>query len=159
LQEKEFERLGSVRTLRSDVRMVAATNRDLKKMCEANLFRSDLFYRLNVFPILVPPLRERREDIVMLAMHFTQEYARRSGKRITAIPKDALDRLMKYHWPGNIRELQNLIERSVILTTSETLHIPMNELEDGPEAPQPLSGQTMEDVERETIVRALKDAK
>jgi formate hydrogenlyase transcriptional activator len=158
LQEKEFERLGSVRTVRSDVRLVAATNRDLKKMCDANLFRSDLFYRLNVFPIHVPPLRDRREDIAMLAMHFTHEYARRSAKRITAIPKDTLDLLTRYPWPGNIRELQNLIERSVILSTSETLHIPVHELECDAIAAQPCSSQTMEDVERETIVRALKEA-
>jgi formate hydrogenlyase transcriptional activator len=158
LQEKEFERLGSVRTVRSDVRLVAATNRDLKKMCDANLFRSDLFYRLNVFPIHVPPLRDRREDIPMLAMHFTQEYARRSAKRITAIPKDALDLLTRYHWPGNIRELQNLIERSVILSTSETLHIPVHELECEAFPAPPGSSQTMDDVERETILRALKEA-
>jgi formate hydrogenlyase transcriptional activator len=159
LQEKEFERLGSVRTVRSDVRLVAATNRDLKKMCDANLFRSDLFYRLNVFPIHVPPLRDRREDIAMLAMHFTQEYARRSAKRITAIPKESLERLTNYHWPGNIRELQNLIERSVILSNSETLHIPAHELEgEAAAAQQPSSAQTMENVERETILRALKEA-
>ena len=158
LQEKEFERLGSVRTVRSDVRLVAATNRDLKKMCDSSLFRTYLFYRLNVFPIYVPPLRERREDIPILAMRFTQEYARRSGKKITAIPKGAMDLLIRYDWPGNIRELQNLIERSVILTTSETLHIPVHELETAASVSHATVGQTMEDVERETIVRALREA-
>jgi formate hydrogenlyase transcriptional activator len=158
LQEKEFERLGSVRTLRSDARLIAATNRDLRRMCESNLFRSDLFYRLNVFPIHVPPLRDRREDIPTLVMHFTQEYARRCGKRIIAVPKDTIDRLTRYSWPGNIRELQNLIERSVILSSSDTLHIAVHELEADVPPSTSDSARTMNDVERETIVRALKAA-
>jgi formate hydrogenlyase transcriptional activator len=127
-------------------------------MCDSSLFRSDLFYRLNVFPIHVPPLRDRREDIPILVMHFTKEYARRSSKKITSVPKDAMDLLTRYHWPGNIRELQNLIERSVILTSSETLHIPVHELEADVTASHSGSAQTMEDVERETILRALKEA-
>ena len=131
LQEKEFERLGATRTIRSDARLVAATNRDLKKMAEAGQFRSDLFYRLNVFPIRVPPLRERRDDIPGLVMHFTQQYARRFGKKIVAIPTEVVSELVAYHWPGNIRELQNLIERSVILTQGDTLRIPVHELEAG----------------------------
>jgi formate hydrogenlyase transcriptional activator len=161
LQEKEFERLGSTRTLRTDARLVAATNRDLKKMAESNQFRSDLYYRLNVFPITVPPLRERREDIPLLAMHFTREYARRLGKNILSIPSDAVETLVRYHWPGNIRELQNLIERSVILTNGETLRIPLQELETNglpaTETPSAALG-TMEEVERQTILRALLEA-
>jgi formate hydrogenlyase transcriptional activator len=160
LQEKEFERLGGTRTIRSDARLVAATNRDLKKMSELNQFRSDLYYRLNVFPILVPPLRERKEDIPTLVMHFTQECSRRFGKKILAIPSEAIETLCAYHWPGNIRELQNLIERSVILTSGDTLRIPLQEL-DMPEPPSAstsvqLTG-TMEEVERQTILHALRE--
>jgi formate hydrogenlyase transcriptional activator len=165
LQEKEFERLGGIRTIRTDARLVAATNRDLRQMAEANEFRRDLYYRLNVFPIQVPPLRERKEDIPYLAMHFTQEYARRFGRRITALPADSVEQLVRYDWPGNIRELQNLIERSVILTTGETLRIPLQELTP-PTAPAAASTSsaeapsgTMEDVERETILRALRECR
>jgi formate hydrogenlyase transcriptional activator len=164
LQEKEFERLGGVRTIRSDARLVAATNRDLKQMAEANQFRGDLYYRLNVFPILVPPLRERKEDIAFLALHFTQEYSRRFGKNIASIPTDSLERLTRYHWPGNIRELQNLIERSVILTNGDTLRISQQDLP-ADSAPPPVSAAaapasgTLEDVERATILRALQEAK
>ena len=161
LQEKEFERLGGTRTIRSDARLVAATNRDLKKMAEANQFRSDLYYRLNVFPIYVPPLRDRKEDIPTLVMHFTDECSRRFGKKIRAVPSDAVNRLVAYHWPGNIRELQNLIERSVILTTGDTLRIPLHELEaEIPETPAPqVSSGTMEEVERQTILNALQEAR
>jgi formate hydrogenlyase transcriptional activator len=127
-------------------------------MCDANLFRLDLFYRLNVFPIYVPPLRERTEDIPVLVTHFTQEYARRCAKKITAIPADTMRRLTGYSWPGNVRELQNLIERSVILSTSETLHISLHEFATDPQPPRSGSAQTMEDVERETIQRALEEA-
>jgi formate hydrogenlyase transcriptional activator len=163
LQDREFERLGSSRTLRSDARLVAATNRDLKQMAEANLFRPDLYYRLNVFPIFVPPLRDRREDIPLLAMHFAKEYSRRFGRWITSIPSEDLDILVRYHWPGNIRELQNLIERSVILTRGETLHIPLHELSEPPPPSQvERSGEapsgTMEEIERDTIRRALREA-
>ncbi|MGH9719490.1 MAG: sigma 54-interacting transcriptional regulator [Bryobacteraceae bacterium] len=164
LQEKEFERLGGTRTIRTDARLVAATNRDLKKMAEANQFRGDLYYRLNVFPILVPPLRDRKEDIPYLAMHFAQEFSRRFGKHIRSIPADAVDRLVRYHWPGNIRELQNLIERSTILSTGDTLRISLHELDveeqEKPEESSSMSGTgTMDDVEREAIRRALKEAK
>jgi formate hydrogenlyase transcriptional activator len=155
LQDKEFERLGGNRTIRSDARLVAATNRDLKKMAETHQFRSDLYYRLNVFPIVVPPLRERKEDIPTLAMHFTQECSRRFGKKIIAIPSEAVERLVAYPWPGNIRELQNLIERSVILTSGDTLRIPLQELEI-PGATSP-SGGTLEAVERQAILDALRE--
>jgi formate hydrogenlyase transcriptional activator len=128
LQDGEFERLGSTRTTRVDVRLVAATNRDLDRMMEEKQFRSDLYYRLNVFPILIPPLRERPEDIPLLVRYFSQKYARRMEKRIESIPAAAMRRLMRWHWPGNVRELQNLVERAVILTRSSTLAISVPEL-------------------------------
>src|SRR6202007_1254276 len=114
LQEQEFERLGSGRTHRINVRLVAATHRDLAGMVKRNEFRSDLYYRLNVFPVVLPPLRERREDIPQLAAHFVQVFARRMGKLIEQIPQDIIDGSISYSWPGNVRELQNLIERAVI---------------------------------------------
>src|SRR5205085_4947473 len=120
LQEREFERLGSTYTKRVDVRLIAATNRDLEKMVEDRQFRNDLYYRLNVFPIRIPPLRERPEDIPLLVHYFTQKYARRMEKQITSIPSAALKRLTTWHWPGNIRELENFVERAVILTRGTT---------------------------------------
>src|SRR5262249_41580030 len=117
LQEREFERLGSTRTQQVDVRLIAATNRDLEAMVDEGAFRSDLFYRLNVFPIHVPPLRERREDIPALAHHFVRRFARQMKRTITTIPAETLGALSAWHWPGNIRELENVIERAVILTT------------------------------------------
>ena len=116
LQEKEFERLGSTRTIQVDVRLVAATNRDLENMVETNQFRSDLYYRLNVFPITVPALRDRPEDIPILVRYFTQRYATRMNKPIETIPQKTINQLSHYHWPGNVRELENLIERAVILS-------------------------------------------
>jgi formate hydrogenlyase transcriptional activator len=123
LQEREFERLGSTRTMKVDVRLVAATHRNLEGMMAENQFRSDLYYRLNVFPIRLPPLRERREDIPLLVRYFVEKYARRMGKRIESIPAGALRKLMGWHWPGNVRELENLVERAMILTTSDELAI------------------------------------
>jgi formate hydrogenlyase transcriptional activator len=123
LQEREFERLGSTRTTKVDVRLVAATHRDLEGMMAANRFRTDLYYRLNVFPIRIPPLRERREDIPALVQYFVEKYARRMGKRIGTIPAGALRKLMGWPWPGNVRELENLVERAVILTRSDELAI------------------------------------
>ncbi len=117
IQEKEFERIGGNRTIKSDVRIIAATNRDLETSIGEGKFREDLYYRLNVFPILVPPLRERRTDIMLLADHFVQKYAREHGKKIESISTSATDKLMNYHWPGNVRELENCIERAVILCT------------------------------------------
>ncbi len=128
LQEQEFERLGGTRTLKTDVRLVAATNRDLAQMVADRQFRSDLYYRLNVFPVTVPPLRERREDIPALVRHFVDRAARRMSKRIETIPSETQDALERYPWPGNIRELENLIERAVILTRGDTLHVPLAEL-------------------------------
>jgi formate hydrogenlyase transcriptional activator len=128
LQEREFERLGSTRTLRSDARLIAATNRDLAAMVEAQKFRSDLFYRLNVFPIRVPPLRERPDDIPLLVSHFAQQFARRMNKRIETVPSEVMNALSDYAWPGNIRELQNLIERAVILSPGPVLKVSLADL-------------------------------
>ena len=127
LQEHTYERLGSARTKNVDVRLVAATNCDLEHMVEEKQFRSDLFYRLNVFPIHVPPLRERREDIPVLVQHFTQKYARRMNKQIDEVPEPTVEKLQRWSWPGNIRELENLIERSVILTRNSTLSVSLPE--------------------------------
>jgi formate hydrogenlyase transcriptional activator len=125
LQEQEFERLGSTRTHKVDVRLVAATNRDLAEMVKQNEFRSDLYYRLNVFPLQLPPLRERREDIPALVTHFVQILGRRLGRQIQHIPPETMSALCSYHWPGNIRELQNLIERAVILSNDGVLPNPL----------------------------------
>jgi len=127
LQENTFERLGSARTKSVDVRLVAATNCDLEKMVEENQFRSDLYYRLSVFPIRIPPLRERREDIPLLVQHFTQKYAQRMGKQIDTIPESIMQKLMRWDWPGNVRELESLIERSVIITTGSVLTVTLPE--------------------------------
>ncbi len=155
LQEREFERLGSSRTIRTDARLVAATNRDLAQLVEQRLFRADLYYRLNVFPMTAPPLRERRDDIPLLVRYFVQQYARRMNRKITSIPTEAMNALARYHWPGNIRELQNFIERAVILSTGSTLHVPVRELKGGPVG---ASVVTLEAAEREAIQRALHDA-
>jgi formate hydrogenlyase transcriptional activator len=154
LQEREFERLGSNRTKQVDVRLVAATNRDLEKMMADREFRSDLYYRLNVFPIRIPPLRERPEDIPLLVRYFTQKYGRRMQKQIESIPAKAMKKLSTWHWPGNIRELENFIERSVILTRGTALQAPIAELgHNGRHAP--VAG-TREASERDEIVRFLK---
>jgi formate hydrogenlyase transcriptional activator len=161
LQEQEFERLGSTRTVRVDVRLVAATNRDLVAMVADREFRSDLYYRLNVFPIVNPPLRERQEDIGPLVRYFTQKFARRMNKRIDSIPAEAMAQLSRYHWPGNIRELENLIERAVIVSRGGTLDVPVAELrqhEHTAAAPGPRRVATLEDAEREHIRQALEAA-
>ena len=155
LQEREFERLGSSRTIRTDARLVAATNRDLAEMVEAREFRADLYYRLNVFPITVPALRDRHDDIPLLVQYFVQQYARRMNRRITSIPTESMNALARYHWPGNIRELQNFIERAVILTTGSTLNLPVRELK---RASGGASVVTLETAERDAIIRALRDA-
>ena len=128
LQEGEFERLGSTRTHRVDVRLLAATNRNLQEMMERGEFRNDLYYRLNVFPVLLPPLRERREDIPALVQHFVEVLGRRMGRRIEHIPQETMSALNSYEWPGNIRELQNLIERAVILSNNGVLPNPLHPL-------------------------------
>jgi formate hydrogenlyase transcriptional activator len=155
LQEREFERLGSSRTIRTDARLVAATNRDLAQLVEQRQFRADLYYRLNVFPMTAPPLRERRDDIPLLVRYFVQQYARRMNRRITSIPTESMNALSRYHWPGNIRELQNFIERAVILSTGGTLQVPVRELKRGSVG---ASVVTLEAAEREAIQRALHDA-
>ena len=162
LQEQEFERLGGTRTIRVDVRLVAATNRDLPAMVENREFRSDLYYRLNVFPIVSPPLRDRHDDVARLVRHFTQKFAKRMNKPILTIPSETMRALSDYHWPGNIRELENFIERAVILSRGSNLDAPLGELkprngvERVSDEPKPLS--TLEDAEREHIRRALQEA-
>jgi formate hydrogenlyase transcriptional activator len=159
LQEQEFERLGSTRTRQVDVRLVAATNRDLTEMMKQNEFRSDLYYRLNIFPIRLPPLRERREDIPLLVQYFMQKYARRMGKRIETVPAATMQKLVDWSWPGNVRELQNMIERGVILSRGFVLEIPLTELEQSaiPVLGDNNGGATLEAVERQHILQALRD--
>jgi formate hydrogenlyase transcriptional activator len=158
LQEQEFERLGSTRTQRVDVRLLAATHASLTQMVAEKKFRSDLYYRLNVFPVVVPPLRERREDIPLLIRHFANKYARRMGKRIESIPKETMDALSRYTWPGNIRELQNLMERSVLLSTGSSLRVPLGEIVTGSDLCAVSRGNALEQAEREQIVRALRES-
>jgi formate hydrogenlyase transcriptional activator len=158
LQEREFERLGSSRTLRTDARLIAATNRDLAAMVEAQKFRADLFYRLNVFPVHVPPLRDRQDDIPLLVRHFVQQFARRMGKAVDTIPVEAMNVLVRYHWPGNIRELQNLIERAVILSTGPLLKVPLQDLQVQPAAVAGEKSETLESAERRHILAALDAA-
>ena len=156
LQEKEFERLGSNRTIPVDARLVAATNRDLEKMVKDGQFRSDLYYRLKVFPILVPPLRERPEDIPALVHHFVAKHSKRMNKQIESVPPAALQALRRYPWPGNIRELENLLERAVILTPGSALQIPAAELK-APAETDLRPTATLEEAEREHILRALRE--
>ncbi len=158
LQEQEFERLGSTRTHHVDVRLVAATNRNLADMVKRNEFRSDLYYRLNVFPVLLPPLRERREDIPALVTHFVEIHARRMGKQIEHIPPETMSALASYEWPGNIRELQNLIERSVILSTGAVLRPPLAELKHCFEV-QSVEAITLEEAERDHILKTLESTR
>jgi formate hydrogenlyase transcriptional activator len=158
LQEQEFERLGSTRTHQVDVRLVAATNRNLLYMVKRNEFRSDLYYRLNVFPVSLPPLRERREDIPALVEHFVEIYARRMGKQIEHIPPETMSALASYEWPGNIRELQNSIERSVILSTGAVLRPPLAELKRCAEV-ESTEAITLEEAEREHIRKTLEQTR
>jgi formate hydrogenlyase transcriptional activator len=173
LQEREFERLGSTRTLRSDARLIAATNRDLKAMVDEQKFRSDLYYRLNVFPIRVPALRERREDIPLLVRHFVQQFSQRNNRVINSVPSETMEALVCYHWPGNIRELQNVIERAVIISKTSVLNVALSALksdriqklgEIAPNVP-PLEHENppeenlhhiLEETERTHILRALE---
>ena len=158
LQEQEFERLGSGRTHQVDVRLVAATHRNLVEMVKRNEFRSDLYYRLNVFPVPLPPLRARREDIPALVEHFVEIYARRMGRQIDQISPETMAELTSYPWPGNIRELQNFIERSVILTSGNVLESPLASLRNAAEA-QSLGPITMEDAERDHIRKTLEQTR
>ena len=156
LQEQEFERLGSCRTHHVDVRLVAATNRDLSKMTRQGEFRSDLYYRLNVFPLHLPSLRARREDIPALVKHFVEVSARRTGRQIDYIPKATMDALESYHWPGNIRELQNLVERAVILSNEGVLPNPLPVMESGSRSLS-RAPSTLKEIERDLILRTLED--
>jgi len=166
LQEQEFERLGATRTIRVDVRVVAATNADLSRLVADRTFRSDLYYRLNVFPIQIPALRERREDIPLLVRYFVQKFSRRMNKTVLYVPSDAMDALVSYAWPGNIRELENLIERAVLLSPSKDLRVPLSELRNShmPAATEEASVvaipgtsiATLEEAERQHIMRALR---
>jgi len=157
LQEQEFERLGSTRTKRVDVRVVAATNRNLEEMVAAGTFRNDLYYRLNVFPIVLPPLRDRREDIPPLVRYFVQKFARRMSKPVETIPADTMAALSAYGWPGNVRELENAIERAVILTTGPALRVAASEFRERTVAPS-VGATTLEAAEREAILRALQES-
>ena len=174
LQEREFERLGGTKTIRSDARLIAATNRDLAAMVDEQKFRQDLFYRLNVFPIRVPPLRERTEDIPLLVRHFVQQFSRRMNKHIDSIPSETMKALVRYDWPGNIRELQNVIERAVILSPGPALRVSLADLKVRVEpspvrqlaaAPLPAieAGSNIQSVldetERSQILRALEHSK
>ncbi|MGH9327346.1 MAG: sigma 54-interacting transcriptional regulator [Terriglobia bacterium] len=156
LQEHEFERLGSTKTTRVDVRVVAASNQDLARLVEEHCFRSDLFYRLNVFPIHVPPLRERPEDISLLVRYFVQKYSRQMDKKIETIPAETLEALQQYRWPGNVRELENLVERAVILTRGPVFYAPLAELKSAPAAVAD-AAVTLQEAEREHILSALRE--
>jgi len=168
LQEREFERLGSSRTMRTDARLIAATNQDLSLMVDAQKFRSDLFYRLNVFPIKVPPLRERPEDIPLLIRHFAELFSRRINKPITMIPPETMGALVRYEWPGNVRELQNVVERAVILSSRGVLLVPATDLKSPSEAPTKTPNQRtpvrkrthemVQSIDRDQVVQALRNA-
>jgi formate hydrogenlyase transcriptional activator len=158
LQEREFERLGSTRTQRVDVRVVAATHRDLKKMVEEGTFRSDLYYRLHVFPLAVPALRDRREDLPLLVRHFVNKYAKRMNRHIETIPQRTMEAFAVYSWPGNVRELQNFIERAVILSPGTCLQAPLEELKcEAKQNPSTTVG-TLKEVEREHVLKALRES-
>ena len=156
LQDKEFERLGGIKTIKVDVRLVAATNRDLGKQVAENEFRSDLYYRLNVFPIRVPPLRARRKDIPVLVRYFVQKFASRMNRRISTISTETMNALINWPWPGNVRELENFIERSVLLSTGPTLNVPISELARAEY--QAIDDSSLENMEREHILRVLRES-
>ncbi len=156
LQEREFERLGSSRTIRADVRLIAATNADLPRMVVEKRFRADLYYRLNVFPIDVPPLRERPEDIPVLVRHFVREAGRRMNRRALWLSPSAMDALVSHSWPGNIRELQNLIERAVIRSPGDVLQVALEDLDEDAEVENGVDGGTLQEAERLHILAMLK---
>jgi formate hydrogenlyase transcriptional activator len=158
LQEKQFERLGSSRTMTSDVRIVAATNRDLTKLIALGQFRSDLFYRLSVFPVMVPPLRDRPEDVPLLVHFFLAKIAKRLGKEVDVVSPDTMEVLCRYSWPGNVRELEHVIERAAILSPGPELRISLDELAQS-DAAVPKASTTLEDIEREHIIRVLRETK
>jgi formate hydrogenlyase transcriptional activator len=156
LQEQQFERLGSGRTLQVNVRVIAATNQDLWGMVQERKFRADLYYRLNVFPIPLPPLRERQEDIPLLADHFVRRFAERQGKVIDYVPSDVMQSLKSHHWPGNIRELQNFMERAVIMSSGPNLHVPSEERNRIINGPEPPAIRTLAEIERAHILEMLR---
>jgi transcriptional regulator with GAF, ATPase, and Fis domain len=160
LQEREFERVGGAETLKVDVRVIAATNRDLGKAVRAREFREDLFYRLNVFPVELPPLRDRKSDIPLLVRYFIDKYAVRVDRRIESVEADTIRRLVGYHWPGNVRELQNLIERALILATTPELRIEPEIFAAAapPMAPATSAAKDLDTMQREHILEALRDA-
>jgi len=158
LQDGEFERLGSTQTQRANVRLIAATNKDLAKLVAQNQFRNDLYYRLNVFPIPIPPLRHRSGDIPLLVTHFVGIYSERMNKQIAWIPREAMEALRRHSWPGNVRELQNFIERSVILTSGNVLRPPLDSLKPAAET-ESLRAITLEDAEREHICKTLEQTR
>ena len=159
IQERQFERLGSTSPRKVDLRLIAATNRDLVAMVRERTFRADLYYRLNVFPIHVPALRERREDIPALVRYFTQKFAQRLRRPIDTIPVRTMEALQAWHWPGNIRELENVIERSVLLSQGRELQVPVAELREAAAgAPAPAALPTLEQAEREHILKALRES-
>jgi len=155
VQEQEFERLGSAKTVQVDVRIIAATHRDLPAMIREEKFREDLFYRFNVFPIEIPPLRERREDIPLLVNFFVSKFSRRMGRQISSIPKATMEALTNNAWPGNVRELANFIERAVILSPLEELEVPIAQLKNPMRAPRTSSVSTFHEAERQAILDAL----
>jgi len=159
LQEQEFERLGSSRTIQVDVRIVAATNQDLLQLIEEKRFRADLYYRLNVFPITLPPLRERRSDIPLLARHFLHKFARRMGKEINYLPEEFVSVLQLHDWPGNIRELQNVMERAIILSQGPVLQLPRREVTHLVKTETPAPIRTLADAERHHIQEVLRQAR
>ena len=158
LQEREFERLGSTRTQQVDVRVVAATHRDLKQMVEEGTFRSDLYYRLHVFPLMVPPLRDRREDIPLMVRHFVDKYAQRTKRRIDKIPPRIMEAMANYPWPGNVRELEHFIERAVILSPANCLVAPLDELKQASKEGTATSLSALKEMERDHVLRALKES-
>jgi len=164
LQEKEFERVGGTSTIKADVRLIAATNRVLEQLIEKEQFRQDLYYRMNVFPVHIPPLRERRTDILLLADYFAERYSRQNHKNVRRISTPAIDMLMAYHWPGNVRELENCIERAVLLSDDDVIHghhLPptLQTAEASGTVPRGTLRATLERVERELLVEALKSAR
>jgi Nif-specific regulatory protein len=164
LQEREFERVGGSETIRVDVRVVTATNRDLEELMRKWLFRQDLYYRLNVFPIHIPPLRERRTDILLLADYFVEKYSKANNKNVRRISTSAIDMLTRYHWPGNVRELENVIERAVILTSDDVLHghhLPptLQTAEATGTVVRAALDDALESLERDMIIDALKNAR
>src|SRR5271167_4077401 len=158
LQEQEFERLGSTRTHRVDVRLVAATNRDLTEMVNQGQFRIDLYYRLNVFPVMMPPLRARREDIPVLVRHYVDKYAKRMNRQIETIPSHAMEIFENYPWPGNVRELQNFMERAVILSTGSVLRPPLAELQRPTVQATSSKLSTLKELEREHVLQAVRES-